>query len=280
MKRPPIISILCALTFLLTETAGAASNTADFEFDVEEGTRVHVRNFAGDINLVPGTSDKVRVRYTTEDDRINVYTLQGINFIRVRTDSESAQLTGNVPVHFEIEVPPASHVIVNNTAGNVNSVGEIERVELTTVSGAIELVDAAGEFALKTVSGNISINNISKAELTAETISGNINIVSSDFSGESYEMKTISGDISFLQGESASYILEAVTTTGSIENRLGNVEHQDFSGEFRPSPNEFLRYANSLVSEQTVVFGGYNGNFQSSRVHMQTVSGKILLAKD
>ncbi len=279
MKRSKLFALLLVLACSLAETVVAASKTENFEFDVEAETRVHIRNFAGDIRLVPGALDKVRVRYTTEDDRIEVYKTQGINWVRVRTDFESAQLAENAPVYFEIEVPPTSRLIVNNTAGDIISEGKIGRVGLTTVSGDIRLDDGSGEVALKTVSGNISVTNIREAELTAETISGNISISSSDFSGESYELQSISGDINFLQGQNASYFLEAVTTTGGIVNRLGNVERTDSADEIDTFINQFFRNANSVMS-QTTVFGGFNGNFQSSRVKMLTVSGQILLEKE
>ncbi len=267
------------LSFLPIASANAASDSAEYELGEE--ARVYLRNFRGDVKIVPGASDKVRVSYTTVDDRIAVNIQQRTNSLRIRTDYDSANRVENASVNYEIELPRGARAVVNNTAGSISLSGGLARIEFTTVSGDITLADVRGEISLETVSGDIVVRAVSEAELKASTISGRIDIASSTFSGEIYDLESISGDISVTHGGGASYFLRARTNTGSIENSLGHPERIVMLGEnTEETVNQFQRYSDSLIAERTTVFGGYKGNASSATVELQTVSGNIVLRSD
>jgi DUF4097 and DUF4098 domain-containing protein YvlB len=110
----------------------------------------------------------------------------------------------------QICVPSRSRVNVSYASGDAVVDGTLERVDVQSVSGDIQVTgNVVSDAAFKTVSGNVHLASIG-GDLVASTVSGD---VSADAVGGSVSAKSVSGDLS----------------VGSV--REGQVKVQSVSGD-------------------------------------------------
>ena len=218
---------LLAAALLLAVTASAAelNETVDRTFDVRPGAKVSLENLNGSITI--GSWDQPRVRVvaykTVEGDRRDVQ--DAMKELRVQMtprdggvdvvthypkDSEGvssifAWLTGDrisANVRYELTVPKAMNLEVENTTGSIRVTEVAGNHELDTTNGRIELVRCAGSLDASTTNGGIA----------AELVKLN--------PGQQNSLATTNGRIVVTVPANFAAEVDAGTTNGSIKTDL------------------------------------------------------------
>ena len=121
----------------------------------------------------------------------------------------------------------AKEVDVDSVSGNIELTGKAERGHLETVSGNVRARGLGGQIKFETVSGDIDAENADYREITAGTVSGDINLRGKPTKDARIEVETMSGDVHlYLPGDIAARI-HATTFSGSIRSDFGKVKEEE-----------------------------------------------------
>lgn len=208
--------------------------------------------------------NNIKVEFDPTGNTINVIVEMGTNFFSSRS------------VDFNITIPQDANLDLRTTSGDVSVNDTSGQMTLSTVSGNIStsndtfadhsLLSAtsgdihstgdtfSGQAGITTVSGDISmdqdtLNGPAKVNTTSGNIHFNGTLASSPASSATYQFNTISGDISIGLPSSASFNVQALTTSGSIHSDdFPSINVQDTnqgsgsqaSGNIGQSPFAFL----------------------------------------
>ncbi|GAA0719491.1 DUF4097 family beta strand repeat protein [Dactylosporangium roseum] len=115
------------------------------------------------------------------------------------------------PVHVVARVPSGSSIGVNTISGDVGVVGDLDRADVNSTSGSVEL-GAVRDVDVRTVSGSISVERVSgRARLNST--SGSIDV--SGPSSARCDARTVSGSVRAAGGID----LDASSVSGRVRNR-------------------------------------------------------------
>ncbi|HEY6984836.1 MAG TPA: DUF4097 family beta strand repeat-containing protein [Rhodanobacteraceae bacterium] len=148
----------------------------------------------------------------------------------------------------------AKEVEVDSVSGNVDITGKAERAHLETVSGNVRARGLGGQVRFETVSGDIDAENGDYHEISAGTVSGDINLRGKPSKDARVEVETMSGDVHLYLPADISGRLHVTTFSGSIRSDFGKVKEEE------RGPGSSL--------EATLGDG-------NSRVNLQTFSGDV-----
>lgn len=174
----------------------------------------------------------------------------------------------------QLTVPRGVSVDIINSSGYVdlNNISDLKLTALTT-SGKIKLIDSKGDFALRSTSGDITIQKCVGA-LTVTSSSGKI--IMNNTEGP-LNLTNLSGDISIIQHQgsivtestSGKQTLETITgdiTAKSasalikISKAVGNLNLKSFSGTISLFDIKGMIYSDSGAGDQTGAQITLNGN--------------------
>jgi DUF4097 and DUF4098 domain-containing protein YvlB len=226
-------------------------------------------NIAGDVTVTGGNGSEVRIdavkRARSRDEanakslldelRIEVTELPGRVEVRTvypqnrRNYSGSVDYTITVPTGVNASIKTVSgDVRVTNVkgelraesiSGNVATSGAMRLASVKSVSGNVEVIDAATESALSisTVSGNVTARGLKARALDLSSVSGDViatNVTSDRVSAKSvsgnieyegplaragrYEMNAHSGDVRLAVTSTTGFELEATTFNGDVRS--------------------------------------------------------------
>lgn len=220
-------TLLLTATFLIASAAAAAelSETIDRTFDVRPGAKVVLSNVNGRITI--GSWDQPRVRVVAEKEvdgdrdelqaamrelRVEMQQRDGGLVITTHYPKENRGggslldwLTSDdvdAEVTYELTVPRTMNVDVSNTNGGIELTGVSGAIELDTTNGKIEVSRCAGSLDASTTNGSI------KAELTSIA------------KGQPLRFETTNGRIDVAVPSNVSANVDASTTNGSINSDL------------------------------------------------------------
>ncbi|GAC1399347.1 MAG: hypothetical protein NVSMB56_14340 [Pyrinomonadaceae bacterium] len=210
--------------------------SADVQLDVPRGATVQLKTRAGNIE-VTGVADA------------RVETLSGdVSLERVGRASEASSLSGDVRLR--------------------DSRG---RVRLNSVSGGIEVVnvqtvESSDDFAAKTVSGDVRLENIAHARVEATTVSGEVRLSGYLARGGRYDFKTTSGDVTvILPSDVACQVNAKVFQSGDIIS--------DFPLKMlNPASTNFTRQINGIIGAATADAATLNLSSFSGTVHLRKLT--------
>jgi DUF4097 and DUF4098 domain-containing protein YvlB len=148
----------------------------------------------------------------------------------------------------------AKEVEIDSVSGNIDLTGKAERGHLETVSGNVRARGLGGQVKFETVSGDIDAENGDYREISAGTVSGDINLRGKPSKDARIDVETMSGDVHLYLPSDLSAHLSATTFSGTIRSDFGKVREEDHG------PGSSL--------DATVGDG-------NSRVNLQTFSGDI-----
>lgn len=135
---------------------------------------------------------------------------------------EIDNVSGNVHVDgaaHSIEVDSVSGDVVLQVA----RAGTAERVHLQTVSGNIKANGADGRLKLETVSGTVTFSSPSITELSAESVSGNIEGTVAPAKGARIRAETMSGTLRLHLPVNLAARIHAETFSGTLKTDYGKV---------------------------------------------------------
>jgi DUF4097 and DUF4098 domain-containing protein YvlB len=121
----------------------------------------------------------------------------------------------------------AKEVEIDSVSGNIDLTGKAERGHLETVSGNIRARGLGGTLKFETVSGDVDAENGDYRELSAGTVSGDINLRGKPAKDARVDVETMSGDVHLYVPSDLSAHLRATTFSGSIRSDFGTVKDED-----------------------------------------------------
>ena len=166
---------------------GDCQASADVELDVPQGATVQVQTRDGDINITG-----VEVAYAGSQNG-------DITIEHVKQMIEAGSIGGSI--------------YVKDSSG---------RITLTSAGGGIEAtninpVDAGDNFEVTSVSGDIQLEKVSHAKLSAKSVTGNINLAGTLAHSGNYGFNTMSGDVVLsLPGDSSFRLVAKLAQDGEI----------------------------------------------------------------
>jgi hypothetical protein len=120
-------------------------------------------------------------------------------------------LLGNRHLTYQIELPPATQVVIQTTSGEVVAEGVAGGVDIKTTSGDVELSEISGPVTVGTVSGDIRLSDGQVADAHINTTSGEIEL---EGVGEALVVQSVSGDIQIRDAQDGQITLS--TTSGEV----------------------------------------------------------------
>jgi DUF4097 and DUF4098 domain-containing protein YvlB len=203
----------------------SAENQHQWKFQVPE-QRMELKIINGDIEIVQGDGREIQVKASG-----------------LTAAGDSSQLLGTLFEAGNLQIYQPENLEIANLRIHIQiPKGFRGALIIKTVSGDIKVQDLAlRSFEVKTVSGDLEITDVSAPEIEAKTVSGSVNLATEGIG--QLKVQTVSGDVSLqlTEGEDVSYRLKSVS--GDIRN------------EFRGSKK------------------------QGSEVSIQTMSGEISISK-
>jgi DUF4097 and DUF4098 domain-containing protein YvlB len=121
----------------------------------------------------------------------------------------------------------AQEVDVDSVSGDIDLAGSASRSHIESVSGNIRARGLAGELKLETVSGDIDAEGAGYREITAGTVSGDINLRGSAGGSVRVEVESMSGDVHLYLPADVSARLSASSFSGRIRSDFGSVSEPD-----------------------------------------------------
>ena len=114
---------------------------------------------------------------------------------------------------------------LTTVSGSIRSHVQTPRLDLRAVSGQIRAEGGSGEVAVETVSGSIWVDAGRVQRLSAEAVSGNLQVAPSGLApGGKVTLQTVSGSIGLQLPRSVSAQLRVKTFSGSIQSDAGTVQ--------------------------------------------------------
>jgi hypothetical protein len=249
------------------------------EFKVGSPAELLVKNIRGDVQIVPGADDLIKVEVITYPDDGNAadtrieLTQEPGGRVRAEVTVPDKGFRSRRPlrVDFRIEAPVHTDIKTRLVSGSVHARGFKGRADLGTVSGKVEAEDLDGRLDLDSVSGKITGSGL-KGEASVSVVSGRIRLRGCDF--PALKLSTVSGRAEVeTQFGDGPYKLSAVS--GSLllvvpEGSSCHVDASAVSGKFYTD----LDVRQSLVSKRRwQVQIGEGG----PEVRVKTVSGRMQL---
>lgn len=248
---------------MLSATSLAMASDIQREFSVDGDATLKLRNIAGDIEVRPGTSDRIVVHVDRDNDNVEVDMFQNGDRVTIKVRyPQRNQKSNKGSVDFRIEFPAkGSSLELSSISGSIEVKGIQADLKLKTISGNIKTQDAVGDLKLGTVSGDIEMDDTGRASIDASTISGDVEYRKGKLNGGDFSFSSTSGDIDIYHAASASYEISGRTLSGTISNRVGD--------------SIVVKVAKYTGSQS--VSGSYGGT--DVWIEANTVSGDIKLRK-
>jgi hypothetical protein len=205
-------------------------------------------NVAGDITITGGGGDDVRiqavkrVRRQNESDarallrEIDIQVIERTGLVEVRTELPRRRNVG-AAVDYTIALPSGANVDVRTVSGTVRVSNVRGELRAESISGDVTAASVARVRTLKSLSGNIEVNDAEGDEMAANTASGSVK--ARNVKARTLEFESVSGDIQFTDAQSDRVMLK--TISGNIEYggrlaRSGRYEMASHSGNVRIVP--------------------------------------------
>ena len=275
---------------LLGVVAGLTlAQQTDTTVAVQQGARLEVENFGGEIVVRAWNQNRVRVRAShSSRDVIDVSVSTSVVSVEAESRHGPAHL-----VEYEISVPTWMAVELSGVSTDMVVEGTAAAVHVETVEGEVKLTGGAGEIDLSSVEGNVtasgvrgrlSINSVDgdvhvtdvQGDITIESVDGDI--VIGNVQSAMVDVNTVDGDILY-QGTIRDNGRYALTThDGTVimsipEGTNATITVASFEGEFDASfPLQLQNVSPKRRFSFTLGSGG-------ARVELETFDGEILLRR-
>jgi len=276
---------------ILAVASLALAQQTDTTLAVQQGARLDVENFGGEIVVRTWGQDRVRIQ-ATHSTRDWIEVSVSASAIRVEAESRRGmphlieyqitipvwmplQLSGvstdvrvegtRAAVHAEtvegaISVTGgADEITVESVEGDVVVTGARGRVDAHSVDGTVRLSDIVGDIVADAVDGDIMIQGAQSANVDASTVDGDIYYVGAIRDGGRYDLATHSGSVTVSIPEGANAAVTVATFDGEFE--------ASFPVQLTPG-----RTARDRRFSFTLGSG-------SARVQLETFDGQVLLRR-
>jgi hypothetical protein len=213
-----------------------AQNRGDFRWEkaLPAGNEVAINNINGDITVIPSTTGKVEV--------VGIKRGSSQYFDRIRAD---VQQTSRGVVICVLDNSNDSYCDEHgmHSSSNRNNRGDRDwnnvsmsleiavptnlQVSASSVSGDVSITGATGDVRANSVSGNIKLDRLRASAVSANTVSGDVEVSIQEFTGRGdLKFNTVSGDVTLDLPRQLDVDLSMSTVSGDINSdyalTLGN----------------------------------------------------------
>ena len=291
-----ILVILLFATLFTATNIFAQSSTKDWTISTYPGMTGEIKVISTDIKISKGSYNRVEIRFETNiPERIPEYeVLETSNGFSIKQkENVLTSQTRNILEKFFITVPDYYNLNITSVSGDLQ-ITDIEGMKkITTASADVEIINSNGSTKVSTASGDVDIENsnggkeinTASGDIFVRSSSGDlkINSASGDISLGNAEGKvkanTASGDILIITS-SAIKEINANSYSGSISVSLSNVQGISLkattvSGELSLDESFNIRTNNQRISKTV---SGIAGNGEVTVV-CSNVSGDITITR-
>lgn len=267
----------------------AVAQQTDTTLTVQQGARLEVENFGGEILVRTWGQNRVRVQAThSSRDQIGIAATAGA----VRIEAEGRRGMPHL-VEYQITVPTwmpvdlqgvstdmtvegvLAAIRVETVDGEIRVTGGRGEVSLQSVGGAVTLGGAQGRIKISSVDGDLRLSDI-VGDVTAETVDGSI--VIEKVEADAVDANTVDGDIVYLGtirngGRYQLATHDGVLVVSVPEGTNAAISVASFDGDLDAS---FPLQLQNASPRRRFSFTLGNG---SARVELETFDGAILLRR-
>jgi len=287
---PSIVGAL--LVPLVTLHAQGDRQRVDTTFTFDRGGSVRLGIVSGEIRVVAGSANEVRIVATIERGRFET------SFSRSSVSIEARSVNGRMgATRIEMTVPVGTRLRANSVSGDVTVRGTQAEVEVSAVSGDVTIEDAAnsvhvgavsGDLQVTTVRGRVELSTVSgelrvrgvEGDLGAESVSGSIDV--RDARVRTLRTQSVSGDVTYDGAFARDGDYRFNSHSGSIlfslpANAGADLEMETFSGRISSDFPVTLQPGESVGRrgrrmQFTLGAGG-------TRISAETFSGNITIRR-
>jgi DUF4097 and DUF4098 domain-containing protein YvlB len=175
-------------------------------FPVGKGATLLLSNVSGNIQISPGTAERIEVEalkhawgQNTEQAKLRladalIETYATGNRVEVRVEHGARRDARGIDVEFNVKVPADTAVDLRTVSGDVRVTNIKGEVRVQGISGNLALEGAARLAAIKTVSGGIAITNAgADPQLSLSTVNGDVIVQTLNARG--LDVNTVNGDV-------------------------------------------------------------------------------------
>ena len=187
---------------------GSVEATEPFSraFPVSKGATLLLSNIAGNIQVTPGTAERIEVealkhawgqnaeqaKQRLGDALIETYATG--NRVELRVESGERRDARGLDVEFNVKVPADATVDLRTVSGDIRVINVKGEVRVQGVSGNVALEGTARLSAVKTVNGGITITNAgADAQLSLSTVNGDLLVQT--LNTRALDVNTVNGDV-------------------------------------------------------------------------------------
>jgi len=203
----------------------AYGSPAEITHRIGHSGRFSLNNVSGDISIrgIEGEDARVIARWDSHgDDPLPLAINRGDGYLEIETDQQRGWFSfRRGSIEFEIELPFNARVEITAVSSDVESHRLIGEQSYRTVSGDLVIDGTGGRISAVSVSGDISLTAVRRAEVNLTTTSGDVEAFADTF--QPVRLKTVSGDMS-LRGNFAA------GPQHTVESVSGDLEIEAFNG--------------------------------------------------
>jgi DUF4097 and DUF4098 domain-containing protein YvlB len=240
------------LVTLISTLATLALAQVDTMVPVQQGQRLEVNTFGGEINVKSWARSAVRVQANPTSRTHVVLSLTG-SIVSVRTEgrrgpASEVDLDITVPawmaldlsgVYADVKVQGSKGPItVETVQGEVDVTGGEGNVTLSSVQGSVRLRGArgrievhsvnedatvsgsSGEIRAESVNGEVSLEKVDATSLDATTVNGDVGYDGPIHDGGRYSLSSHNGDITLTVAPSTNAAVSVATYSGDFESEF------------------------------------------------------------
>ena len=245
-------SLLFAAGLLLV-ACSEGTQPIDDRFPVAQPVLLSVVVDDGDVTVEAGVAGAVIVTGELDPARYRYESSDGAGTVRLevrRVRSLRSLLSGGA-ASLRVLVPPGTHLDVTTSNGQITVTGPlgggrlessnadvlVTRVDgglaVRTSNGSVRVTDHSGELTIVSSNGNVIVLGHDDGAVVIETNNGLIEYAGTIESGGPNELLTVNGSIVVALAGSASVMLDARTTNGTVTSRYAILEAERSPTELR-----------------------------------------------
>ena len=240
--KTPILALAVGLGALLCAAARpAGAQTLDTTLAVRPGALFELQNVAGTVEIRGTRRQEIRIR--VEYDRARIEIEGSPSAVRVRTVPRH----GMGEAQYTIELPTGTALTVNSISSDIDVQGVCGEAELQSFSGEVRLACGRGNVSAQSLSGDVTVSDV-RGRLEAGSTSGSVIVqnVRADVAAHS-----VSGDLTLQRVEGQDVSAETVTGEIEFSGPIregGRYRFQSHSGDIVIRPDGAL---NATISVST-----------------------------
>jgi DUF4097 and DUF4098 domain-containing protein YvlB len=265
---------ISAVLLMLASASAVAGQTVDESWDIDANANISIENVAGSIEV--SGWDRNEAHLTGElgnsVDELEISATGAALQIAVINRNQR-----NVDsTELKLMVPRGANIDVSAVSADIDISGlDNEKLTANSVSGNVEVEASSRRVSIESVSGDLAFSG-ETARISAETVSGDMNL--SGISGE-IEATTVSGDMELQAGLVNSVKLETVSgdmTAVAEVSGNGKLSAESMSGDVTillPASQAGLFKAQSFSGRISTNFGSVEQAKHGPGSHLKYLAG-------